>query len=239
MKAGVRNIKGISGSTLKMIAMISMLVDHIAASLLTIQLQLHYSERLYQIFRVMRYSIGRLAFPIYCFLLVEGFGKTKNKRKYAGRLFLFALVSEVPFDLAFYRCVAAPEHQNVFFTLFAGLMVIWGMEEIEMRISTLWLRWSGYAVIIAAAAFWSEKFAFDYGAKGILPIVVLYLFRKNRTEQIIAGFVAFLWESAASFAFVFAAFYNGKRGMKQKYVFYAFYPVHLLVLYLLSLVLFR
>ena len=135
MKTGVRNIKGISGSTLKIIALVSMLIDHIAASLLTIQLQLHYTEPLYQAFIVMRYFIGRLAFPIYCFLLVEGFERTKNRRKYAERLFLFALISEVPFDLAFNRCVLSLGHQNVFFTLFAGLLAIWGIEEMEKQIS--------------------------------------------------------------------------------------------------------
>lgn len=239
MQAGVRKINGISGSTLKIIALVSMLIDHIGASLITIQLGIHYSEPLYRIFVVMRYFIGRLAFPIYCFLLVEGFQKTGNRSKYAGRLFLFALISEVPFDLAFNRCAVYPEHQNVFFTLWAGLLVIWGMEEMERRISSLWLRWSGYVVIVAAGAFLAEVFAFDYGAKGILPIVVLYLFRENKVGQMIAGFVAFLWEYTASAAFVLVALYNGKRGMKLKYVFYAFYPVHLLILYLLSLVLFR
>lgn len=239
MQAGVRKINGISGSTLKIIALISMLIDHIGASLLTIQLEIHYSESLYQTFVVMRYFIGRLAFPIYCFLLVEGFQKTRNRSKYAGRLFLFALISEVPFDLAFNRCVVHLEHQNVFFTLLAGLLVIWGMEEMESRISSLWIKWSGYVIIVAAGAFLAEAFAFDYGAKGILPIVALYLFRQNKAGQMIAGAVAFLWEFAAPFAFIFVAFYNGKRGMKLKYVFYAFYPVHLLVLYLLSLVLLR
>ena len=239
MKAGVRKINGISGSTLKIIALISMLIDHIAASLIMIQLGIHYSEPLYQTFVVMRHFIGRLAFPIYCFLLVEGFQKTGNRSKYAGRLFLFALISEVPFDLAFNRCAVYPEHQNVFFTLLAGVLVIWGMEEMERRISVLWLRWSGYVVIVAAGAFLAEAFAFDYGVKGILPIVVLYLFRQNKAGQIAAGFVAFLWEYTASAAFVLVALYNGKRGMKLKYVFYAFYPVHLLILSLLSLVLFK
>ena len=83
MKTDAKNIRGISGSTLKIIAVISMLIDHIGASLLIQELKYHYTAHLYQIYAVMRHLIGRLAFPIYCFLLVEGFNRTKNRMRYA------------------------------------------------------------------------------------------------------------------------------------------------------------
>ena len=245
---------GISGSTLKIIAVISMLIDHTAAVLLGYILSkgdipsvantsIYYMKELiqatsigwaYLAYQVMRRMIGRLAFPIYCFLLIEGFEKTGNRLKYAGRLFLFALISEIPFDLAFHGQVFYSSYQNVFFTLLIGFLMIWAMEEIEKRCKTMFLKLAGWVLVFLAAAFLSEVFYCDYGAHGVIALSLLYLFRKNKVEQIIAGCVAFLWEITAPFAFIFIAFYNGKRGIKQKYFFYFFYPAHLLILYLLT-----
>lgn len=245
---------GISGSTLKIIAVISMLCDHTAAVLLgqvladngiysVTDYSLEYMQELiqassigwvYLAYQVMRRIIGRLAFPIYCFLLIEGFEKTGSRLKYAGRLFLFALISEIPFDLAFHGVIFYSSYQNIFFTLFIGLLMIWGMEEIEKRSRNLLFRMSGWGIAFLAAGVLSEVLYCDYGAHGAIAIALLYLFRKRKLDQIIAGCVAFLWEITAPFAFVFIAFYNGRRGIKLKYFFYIFYPAHLLVLYLLT-----
>ena len=110
--------KGISGSTLKIIAMITMLIDHIGAAVCmrmmlaegfgdlngaaeeTIKAWVTVHADLYSTYYMFR-MIGRIAFPIFCFLLVEGFKHTKDAKKYAIRLFAFALISEIPFDLAF------------------------------------------------------------------------------------------------------------------------------------------
>ena len=113
----IQEKRGISSAVLKNIAVVTMLIDHIGAVIVTRLLirnglyeamanQEAYTAwmgqngRMYGIYMAMR-IIGRFAFPIYCFLLVEGFQKTHNVKKYLGRMFLFALISEVPFDLAF------------------------------------------------------------------------------------------------------------------------------------------
>lgn len=248
---------GISGSTLKIVAVVCMLLDHTAAVVLGYILMyngifyvgdvsLQYIRELiqsdaigwvYLAYQVMRRITGRMAFPIYCFLLIEGFEKTGNRIKYAGRLLLFALISEIPFNLAFSREMFFPTYQNVFFTLFIGLLMIWAMEGIERRCGSLLPKLAGWALVFLAAAVISEKIYCDYGAHGVIAIALLYLFRQNRTEQIIAGCIAFLWEITAPLAFVFVALYNGKRGIKLKYFFYVFYPAHLLILYLLTLAL--
>lgn len=230
-------MKGISGSTLKMIAIITMLIDHIGAAVLARLLITGQGGQLtYQIYLVLR-TIGRIAFPIFCFLLVEGFEHTKDRRKYALRLLGFALISEVPFDLAFSSAILEFEHQNVFFTLFIGLLTIQGFHAVEEK--TEWtplIRGFLLALIMFAGMAAAYCLHTDYDAKGVMCIVALYVFRKVRGAQILAGCVAFgWWEIEALVAFIPIAFYNGKRGWNLKYVFYLFYPVHLLVLYLVCM----
>lgn len=247
---------GISGSGLKILAVIFMLTDHIAAVLLSHILSqngifyfgdtsISYMKELtqdgvvgwvYVWYQIMRRIVGRCAFPIYCFLLVEGFGKTGNRKKYAGRLFIFALVSEVPFDLAFDGQAINTGHQNVFFTLLLGFLMIWAMEEIGRQCRGALLKWAGGAAVFLAAAALAEAARCDYGANGIIAVALLFLFRRKKAEQIAAGCIAFLWETMAPLAFVFVCFYNGRRGAGLKYFFYFFYPAHLLILYLITLI---
>ena len=131
------NLKKLSGYHLKFIAAISMLIDHIA-----VLFQASLSESIYFILR----AAGRLSFPLFCFLLVEGFFHTKNKKRYQQRLFIFAVLSELPYDLAFrYLPVDRPDflaqlqhplsvssaafqQQNVLFTLFLGFTAMLLME---------------------------------------------------------------------------------------------------------------
>ena len=106
--------KGLSGSTLKLIAIITMLIDHIGAAVIArLLIAGQGSEMLYKIYYAMR-AVGRVAFPIFCFLLVEGFFYTGSRKKYALRLFGFALLSEIPFDLAFSGKILEFGYQNVF-----------------------------------------------------------------------------------------------------------------------------
>lgn len=243
----------VSGSTLKLIALFSMFIDHTAAVIFpylmlehgvyNFNFSIEYMAAaleegpagwLYIFYQIMRRFLGRLAFPIYCFLLVEGFERTRSRARYAFRLFLFALISEIPFDLAFNGRIVYTQYQNVFFTLLLGFLMMWAIRALEERAGSPALRWAGTGLIFLAAAFFSEAIYCDYGAHGMIAIALLYLFRRNRLEQIIAGIVAFLWEVTAPLSFIFIAIYNGKRGLKLKYIFYLFYPLHLLILYLIT-----
>lgn len=238
--------RGISGSTLKLIAIITMLIDHVGAAVVA-RMLLQYRadipvmigiresmdyETLYTIYRVMR-NIGRVAFPIFCFLLVEGFLHTRDCRKYALRLGLFALISEIPFDLAFSSRVLEFDYQNVFFTLFLGLLTMMACHEAEKRLADrMWLRVLCCTVILFAGMGVAYLLHTDYDALGVLCIMVLYVFRNSRLYQVVAGALSFVWwEFWAIVAFVPVYFYNGQRGWKLKYFFYLFYPVHLLILF--------
>ena len=227
--------RGLSGSSLKLIAVITMLIDHIGAAVLARVLMVGpWSTELYEVYSAMR-VIGRIAFPIYCFLLVEGFEHTRDRKKYALRMLLFAIISEIPFNLAFKSEVLEFGYQNVFFTLLVGLVTIMAIHAVEEKQE--WHPWLRIVAIIAisiAGMGAAELLRTDYAATGVMCILALYLFRKTRGLQILAGCVAFgSFELPALVAFIPIAFYNGKRGWNIKYFFYLFYPLHLLVLYLI------
>ncbi len=228
---------GISGSTLKIIAIISMTIDHFAASFLyrgimvlpSVSSNAELMRFLRELYSVMR-AIGRPAFPIFCFLLVEGFCHTRSQTKYAARLFLFALISEIPFDYGLRGAFFVERHQNVFFTLFIGLMVM-----------ILYTKFSKIPllqfVILGLGLLAGRYFYVDYGFRGVFLIEVLFLFRNERLMQIIAGVFAISWEATAPIAFLPIWLYNGKRGLRLRYFFYAFYPAHLIIFGVLTFVL--
>ena len=220
-----------SGFVLKLIAVITMLIDHIGAVLFPDL----------QIFRI----IGRVAFPIFCFLLVEGLLHTKNTGKYLLRLSLFALASEVPFDLAFKGSAVDFSGQNVFFTLALGLLAIYATEKLAEK--SKWLLPVGIA-LTAAVACAAELLHTDYGWYGIAMIAAIYLFRKSRAAlsgAMIALILiySFVIKQGSLLVYEIAALpvilmYNGERGQNSaavKYGFYAFYPAHLLCLYFLHM----
>lgn len=232
--------KGLSGSTLKLIAIITMFIDHIGAVIVERMLYVTGNtgsftyEQMQNLDTILR-SIGRIGFPLFCFLLVEGFLHTRNLGKYALRLLVFAVVSELPFNLAFTGQLFFAGYQNVFFTLFIGLITMWGCRMIEEKTHFhIVLQYGGCLLVVVAGAYLAELMQTDYAGIGVLCIMALYLFRKNRLLQALAGAVSFCWEIPAPLAFVPVAFYNGKRGLKMKYFFYVFYPAHLLVLYLIA-----
>lgn len=244
---------GISGSSLKLIAVITMIIDHTAAGILgrylsisglgsldggnmdAISQWMTQNAQLYNIYYIMR-MIGRIAFPIYCFLLVEGFEHTRNRTKYAVRLLLFAAVSELPFDLLFNAKILEFGYQNVFFTLFIGLAVMMGIQWVQEHMGSRQVPRFLLSLAVIAAGMAAADFAkTDYAATGVLCIVVIFLFRGKKVWQIVAGCLVFLWELTAPLAFVPIGFYNGRRGWNLKYFFYLVYPVHLLLLYLLCM----
>lgn len=234
--------KGLTGNGLKWIATITMLIDHMAVALIqngifqsnTIILTQEQWQRCYQLYWIMRY-IGRIGFPIFCFLLVEGFYYTHNIKRYLFRLGIFALISEVPFDFALFQNVFYLSYQNVYFTLLIGIVTLcgiryFGKEDIRSRILRVvcLLGGLGAAYILRT----------DYNVYGVLLIVVLYLFREKVIwRDFAAGTVLLLSSLTEIFgllAFIPMHFYNKQRGRQMKYFFYIFYPAHLLILGLIS-----
>ena len=266
--------KHLTGYHLKLIALITMLIDHIAVVVImrvyrasyritgSMQLSEEFRDKVivwvsenqnlvYMVYDIMR-NIGRMAFPIYCFLLVEGFVHTRSVAKYAGRLAVFALLSEVPFDLAIAGEWWTLEYSNVFFTLVLGLMAIWAMSYIE-KLYEFWMdkQWdpiSGQILTVAAGLVLVAGFGgfaemilhSDYGFGGIVAILVIYLLRNQKEVAFAMGVLALTIfcgsiEFIALFMLLCLVRYDGTRGKSMKYVFYAFYPVHLLILVLICM----
>lgn len=238
---------------LKLIAIITMFIDHVTAVFVPSDSEFYVVGRI----------IGRLAFPIFAFLLVEGFHNTRNVKKYLTRLGIFALISEIPFDLAFYNSgfdgvsINADlvnmfkdanlfdvvigrfmRHQNIFFTLFLGLLAIWLMSFVEKKYSkNMFYLNIINALITIGFSLIAALLRTDYGFTGVLLIVAFYLFRGSKILLAIAMLIlsSTIVQAFSALSIIPIAFYNGKKGKSMKYFFYAFYPAHILLLFILLL----
>lgn len=220
-------MKSLDNSQLKKLAMITMLIDHMGAILL--ERTTLYSIKWIPVLDFLLRMIGRLAFPIFCFLLVQGFIHTSNLKRYIRRLLIFALCSEIPFDLAVFSKLSG-EHQNVGFTLLIGILMLSAFSWFEKNTKKPELGYLISTIIAGSAAY---LLAVDYSYQGILLIAILYLLRNNNKLKCILGGLLFTYQSAAVFAFPIIYNASGKKGNSRisGRQFYLFYPIHLLILY--------
>lgn len=241
-----------SALVLKIIAMISMLIDH--TGILLNQKHLLTPE----VYMAIR-AIGRLAFPLYGFLLVEGAKHTKNKLFYALRILLLFVLSEVPYDLLNGHTFIYFNMQNVYLTLLLGLLAIYYIQWAGGFVRTkLFFGFLGGIVIVALAVTAGKKLEVDYHGPGVLMLSIMGLygaplynlrFRMMNQEPVLRllfmgvaiGALAILLKSEIEFFALLALipiyFYNGKKGYESKllqYSFYLFYPAHLLILGLIA-----
>lgn len=249
----------LSGLQLKLLALLTMTMDHAGAVLVRGSL-----------YRPLR-DAGRLAFPIYCFLLVEGYLHTRDVKKYLGRLLFAFLLSELPFDAALYRSVPAPR-RNVMLTLALGLVTVlvldrvrgalWGRRPFPGREALcrkqgpppLWLELPLCFAVISAgmrAAFWLQT---DYRGGGVLLIVLFFVFREQKEALLLTVPPLLLvfytpMELWGTLALLPIALYDpqkgrtarraspqqpkSRRGRALQWFFYLYYPAHLTVLALL------
>jgi len=210
-----------TGSQLKILACLFMLIDHIGSII--------YPDQL--IYRV----IGRLAFPLFAYLIVEGYHHTSDLKIYIKRFLIIGLIAEPIFDLSLHGSLFDWQHQNIFFTLAIGLIFIHFMDKFstEKIIYKILLVFTMMILVIITKV--------DYGLYGILLIYSFYSFRENKfnlfvglaTLNIIFG-PHIQYFSMLALPLIYL--YNGKKGISKKLVFYAFYPLHLILLYLVKVV---
>lgn len=243
-KNPLARLKCLNSLHLKIIAIILMVCDHAWATVVPGHNWLTH--------------IGRLAFPIFAFQLTEGFALSHNRKKYLARMFFWALVAEIPFDL---MTGEGPFHQNVLFTFCEGILWMMLLENARYKGRTQFLICSVVAVL---AGFVVGIFTFvDYNGYGILMILLFYFTREIPHRWIfqLAGMIyinCFLMgglvfpvtlfglsleipeQGLAVFSLLFIWLYNGRRGFTNRSIqmgCYAFYPAHILVLVLLSYIL--
>ncbi len=226
----------LSGATLKAIAMVTMTIDHLAAALLlpllsadTVPSWLSGLDlpRLYNLMR----GIGRIAFPIFAFLLVEGLLLTRSKKKMGLRLLLVGLISEPFFDRALMGSWVDWGHQNIFWTLLLAGLAIWAGEEVLRRGKHQALR----VVPLLLAMGIAQLTRVDYGAIGVAAIGFYWLFRGlpyGRVVATIAGYFgeAVLFWGSPLYVIPLLQAYDGTRGRQWKWLSYLFYPGHLAIL---------
>ena len=231
----------LSAFSLKLIAMITMFIDHIGAILIYYPYAIKgqgVPEDIYVFYRVLR-NIGRAAFPIFCFLLVEGLLHTKNKKKYALRLAGFALLSEGIYDMAS-NVLGIWVKQNVFFTLLIGFGVICGLKQIResVKIQKEWQRGLLRLLVLAVGMGVAWLMKTEYSYNGVLIIAAMYEFWQYRVVGQLLGFCVLCSNPFTITGFALPLLYRGKRGPAGKiwqYFCYAFYPLHLLILYLIRI----
>lgn len=245
----------VSSSFLKNIAYLTMFIDHFFAIVFITYINVNAAKDIpmsdaRDVYSIGR-AVGRISFVLFAFMAAEGFWHTHSMKNYLLRLGIFALISEIPFDLAFYGKIFYIEKQNVYFTLFLGVLALCFIKKFEGK---LLIQITGVILCCMGAAVLKT----DYMFMGILLIAAFYVCRKSFWCQFIVGSAALYlgmvmvymvryWKRSYSikqylgfgkselyglFAFAFIYFYNGKKGRQlPKVCYYLFYPLHLLLLF--------
>lgn len=232
----------LTAAVLHIIAMTLMLMDHLWATLLPA--------------REWLTCAGRVAFPIFAFMAVEGYFHTRSFKKYILRMLLFAVLSEIPFDLMYGGTWFYPVHQNVLWTFLLGLLGVWLMEQVRKKGKT-WMYLLVCVLVGLAGLVLGTLCMVDYYGVGVLTVFVFYFLHGRKWWCFLGQLAALYWlnvellgglmypvqlfgmefelcqQGLALLALIPIWLYRGRQGYRSKpfqYLCYAFYPVHMLLL---------
>ena len=232
----------LTAAVLHIIAMTLMLMDHLWATLLPA--------------REWLTCAGRVAFPIFAFIAVEGYFHTRSFKKYILRMLLFAVLSEIPFDLMYGGTWFYPVHQNVLWTFLLGLLGVWLMEQVRKKGKT-WMYLLVCVLVVPAGLVLGTLCMVDYYGVGVLTVFVFYFLHGRKWWCFLGQLAALYWlnvellgglmypvqlfgmefelcqQGLALLALIPIWLYRGRQGYHSEpfqYLCYAFYPVHMLLL---------
>ena len=242
IKSSTSRCFDISTAALHIIAMLFMLMDHLWATLLPAKEWLT--------------CAGRVAFPIFAFMAVEGYFHTRSFKKYILRMLLFAVLSEIPFDLMYGGTWFYPVHQNVLWTFLLSLLGVWLMEQVRKKGKT-WMYLLVCVLVVLAGLVLGTLCMVDYYGAGVLTVFVFYFLHGRKWWCFLGQLAALYWlnvellgglmypvqlfgmefelcqQGLALLALIPIWLYRGRQGYHSKpfqYLCYAFYPVHMLLL---------
>lgn len=238
---------GVSGNSLKILAVVCMFVDHFTYNMWNSVLFNAIADRgmdpmlIYYIGR----SIGRISMPIFLYMVSVGYEKTSNKKKFLSRMIIFAIIAEPCFDLGLFRTIYYPEYQSVMLTFSLAVGGLYLGELVYDRLSKSNNKNIGTVlrcVVYAATVYLSYLLHVDYGIYPAITLILAHHFKDKRIFMLLLGVLGYcsykvfvLHEVPICFFELVSVgillFYNGKRGRGSKYFFYVFYPAHLLALY--------
>ncbi len=184
--------RGLNAGNLKMIALFCMVTDHMTVGifwpwLCTLIGKPEY-KIFYSVYLILR-MLGRPAFPIFAYFIVEGYSYTKSKIKYALRLFVIAAISEIPFDLAIKHKMYYPNYQNVFWTLLAALLTVWAADEIQKNLKNVYFSFIlRFAITNASFAIMQFAAKSDYGALGVCAVTAVFYSKKDEKALALSTF---------------------------------------------------
>lgn len=228
----LRKFQILNGAQLKYIAFGSMLIDHINKALIWPNLE---GEGALQFISSIFDVIGRIAFPIFSFFIVEGFFRTHDKKKYLLNLLFFAVISEIPYDMFSSKVILEFRLNNVLFSLALSLISIWILDEFRKRyedkLGKFWILISIPLLIIMF--FVSNFVSGDYDFHAILTAFVFYMIYERPVAGAICAYLTIVKEVWSILGFGLTILYNGEKGKQNKIFNYLFYPVHLFILGLL------
>ena len=232
----------LTAAVLHIIAMTLMLMDHLWATFLPA--------------REWLTCAGRVAFPIFAFMAVEGYFHTRSFKKYILRMLLFAVLSEIPFDLMYGGTWFYPVHQNVLWTFLLGLLGVWLMEQVRKK-GKIWMYLLVCVLVVPAGLVLGTLCMVDYYGVGVLTVFVFYFLHGRKWWCFLGQLAALYWlnvellgglmypvqlfgmefelcqQGLALLALIPIWLYRGRQGYRSKpfqYLCYAFYPVHMLLL---------
>ena len=216
-----------NGAQLKYIAFLSMLIDHTNNALIIPMLN---GERLLLHVSNLFSVLGRIAFPVFIFFIVEGFFKTSSRKRYLITLLAFGMISEVPFDMFTSKTFFSPYWNNMMFTLALCLITIWMIDSLKEKISNK-IGWHIVSIVVVAiCSAVAMALSLDYDYHAIIVAYLFYIFYDRPVLGSVLGYLSIIKELYSFLGFGIVLTYNGERGRQYKWFNYLFYPVHILVL---------